>query len=1167
MFNSFFRRSITIFTVFTLIGCGGGGDSSTSTSPNIPSPTSPPQSSNLIKPSYTGESNTKSITTKNANHLAFDLTLGFDMLHVISFSDVYEQFFIYSEEDPVSSGSSDINCISGSASINEVSSTHLSVKYDQCAQGGIIADGILDIYVVRAYSSELVDMDIVPNLSMVDKASSESIDINGYIKVRQSTVPSFQHKATYQILLTNEKNNQLYFNDFSAQVSLRRERYGIDYSGEILSTEYGKLSIETTKLYDSNNLGFDLTVSAENTMLISVLLRQQLTVNIDSNTIPLIIDLNNIPQSFFDDINEEPQAVLNTSVTSTSRADEVVISATNSSDPDLDLLEYQWTVINSPANAVWNIGDGAAPNFSANVPGDYTIQLTVVDAQGLTSVVTVVITLEKLAPEFTIEMDTPTSAINTITHGQAVLSSDELDGPFKYHIVYGPYGMTIDENGQIQWPAHILDFGVSTDVNFSVAVSNDDKTTSVASTMSITSDQNLIESRVFKDIENILPSVFSNYEGVITHQSKEHFISSLNYPETFSSRIFLNENNDVDIELAKKSLPQGYGYFTSYDVNSDGALDHFLVSEDYTGSDPLWHLWLEDGLTGSRSKVITMNGHRGSFTGLGHFYFNDIDNDGEVEMTISTSLAQGSLRKIRSYNLSTFELENTIETIDGEYVGYCDIDQDGFTDVVTNKEIYSLRTGELIDTVGDNYQDIKLLKTGDSCLLLSYDYMYKFENGSLRTTRNELKPIYFIGNFDSDIDQEIILFEENLNEADQWFLVNIDSNGNTSKSELSVPENMFIVAQRNSPSSLTVFAAFDIDGDGVDELVAYVSYEGNEIQTYDKGLTALSLQGNRLIEKYSGAKVGSRYDGFSRIAQYHDDNTVTVNTSDGAIKLDDDQQWVDFDNSTGWSAGNILATEVVNNELFYYASLPVPYTNGIAKYDNTGSMLWSNQINDLYVYTEVEITNDKLLVNNTGSSYIVNKNDGEFIDATFGHLIASPRHLSTQKFLDKDAYLFYQLDNGQLSTVLSHENYEFWGNGLNIPINADVQFIQYDQDEQVEVVFDYYTLNDEGSNIRKYEIVDSLYWTKEVLKPGLSGNQSEYFIGQELKSCIIADTHCRNRIVLWDGHLEIRDKLTSEIIYQSPTFPGMVQDLAIKPNINGSISYSLLLLNGVTVYH
>ena len=1162
MFNSFFHRSITILTVFILIGCGGGGDTSTSTSP-----TSPPQSSNLIKPSYTGERNTKLITSKNANQLAFDLTLGFDILQAMSFSDVYEQFFIYSDEDPVSSDSSDINCMSGSASIKKVSSKHLSVKYDRCAQGGVVANGILDIYVVRAYPSDLMDMDIVPSLSMVDKASGESINISGYIKVRESTVSSFQHKASYQILLTNEEKEQLYFNDFTAQVSLWRERYGIDYSGEILSSEYGKLSLETTKLYDAKSLGLDLTVLAENTMLISVLLRQQLIVNIDSNTIPLIVDLNNIPQSFFDDINEEPQAVLSASVTSTSRANDVVISATNSSDPDLDLLEYYWTVINAPANAVWNIGDGAAPNFSANVPGNYTIQLTVVDAQGATSIATVVITLEKLAPEFTIEMDTPTSAINTIAHGQAVLSSDALDGPFKYHIVYGPYGMTIDENGQIQWPAHILDFGVSTDVNFSVAVSNDDKTTSVASTISVTSDPNLVESRVYKDIDNILPSVLSNYEGVITHQSKEHFISSLSYPETFSSRIFLNENNDVDIELATKSLPHGYGYFTSYDVNSDGVLDHFLVSEDYTGIDPLWHLWLEDGVTGNRNKVITMNGHRGSFTGLGHFYINDIDNDGEVELTISTTLAQSSLRKIRSYNLRTFELENTIEAIDGKYVGYCDIDQDGFSDAVTNKEIYSLRTGELIDTISDNYQSIKLLETGDSCLLLSYYNMYKFENGSLKKLRDGLNPSYFIGNFDSDIDQEIILFKDNSNEADQWFLLNIDSDGNTSKSELSVPDNMHIVPVRNSFSKTTVFAAFDIDGNDVDELVAYVLYEGDENQTDEKGLTALSVQGNRLIEKYSGAKVGSRYSGFSRIAQYHDDNTVTASTSDGAIKLDDDPQWVDFDNSTGWTAGKIVATEVVDNEVFYYASLPVPYTNGIAKYDNTGAMLWRNQVKDLSVYTEVELTDDNLLVKNTGSSYIVNKNDGEFIDTTFGHLVASPRHLSTQKFLDKDAHLFYQLDNGQLLTIFDHENYDFWGNGLNIPTNAEVQFIQYDQDEQVEVVFDYYIRNDEGTSIRKYEIVDSLSWTKEVLKPGLTGQQSGYYIGQELMSCIIADPHCRNRIVSLDGHIEIRDKLTREIIYQSPTFPAGIQDLAIRHNINGRISYSLLLLNGVTVYH
>ncbi len=1160
MFTHSARCFFATAIVIILSACGGGGSSSSSNTPTIPTP----PSDNLVKPSYTGASDIRHITADKATNLAFDLTIGFDLLHAMSFSDVYQQFFIHSDDDATASGSSDINCTSGSASIKEVSSTHLEVTYKQCVQGGVIANGLLDIYVTRAYASELMDMNIVPSLTMVDKASNELLDISGYIKVRQSNNSSFEHKATYQILLTNESNEQLYFNDFSAQVSLWGEHYGIDYSGEILSTEYGKLSLETTKLYDSNTLGFDLTVSAENTAYISVLLGKQLTVNLNENTIPLIIDLNNIPQSFFDDVNETPQAELTASTTSSSRMEEIVISAANSSDPDLDLLEFSWAVTNAPANAVWNIGDSATPTFSANVPGNYTIQLTVVDAQGLTNTVTIVITIEKLPPAFTIEMDAPTIDINAIAKGQALVSNDALDGPFEYHIVYGPYGMTIDEHGQIEWPAHIMDFGSSTDVNFSIAVSNSDKATSASSTISVSSSPDYTENRLFKNIEKILPSAQYSHEGVISHQSKEQFIGAINYPDTFSSRIFLDENNAIDIELVKKSMPAEFRYAASFDVNSDGTLDYFLVSEDYIDGDALWYLWLEDGVTGDRSKVITMNGHRGSFTGLGYFYFDDIDNDGEVEMTISTTLSRGELRKIRSYDLATFELENTIEAIEGKHVGYCDLDEDGYSDVITNKEIYSLKTGELIDEIGSNYQDIKFLNTGGSCLLMSNNTTYKFEDGSLQTHTTEIESSFFIGNFDSDGDQEVLFIEARTFEADKWFLANVDHNGNFSISESSIPENMFFSAHSGTSKVLSVL---DLDGDGIDELLAYVSYQDNDLPLNATGLSALSIQGNNLIEKYASAMFDNTYSRLSNIAQLHDDNTVTVNTNDAAIKLDDDKQWVAFDNSAGWTAGHILVTEVVNNELYYYASLPTPYANGLAKYDNTGAMLWSNQINDLSIYTEVVITNDKLLVKNTSDSYIVNKNDGAFIDSSFGSLVGSPLHLSSQTFLDKDGYLFYRLDNGLLTTVFEHENYEFWGNGLNIPTNSDVQFIQYDEDDQIEVVFDYYTSGDDGSNIRKYEVVDSLYWTKEVLKPGLSGYQSEYFIGQELQSCIIADTHCKNRIVLRDGQLEVRDKLSSEIIYKSLTFPAGIDDLALRHNINGSISYSLLLLNGVTVYH
>jgi len=1156
VFECSITRLFVIFIVCTLTACGGSeGNSETSLI------SKDPPLITLIKPNYSGTMQLKPIASDQAAKLALDLTIGFDLLHVMSFADVYEYFLIHPSDGDASDESSDINCSSGTASITEVSLKHVEVNYNQCAQGGVVANGLLNLYVTRVNDSQLMDMDIIPDLTMVDKASGEILNISGYIQVRQTNVSDFEHQATYQILLTNEENEQLYFNNFTAKVSSWGDRYGIDYSGEILSTEYGKLFIDTTKLYDSDVMGFDLTISAENTAFISVLLGKQLSIDTNPDSLSLIIDLNNIPESFFDDVNESPQAELTASITSSERMSNIAISATNSSDPDLDLLDYQWTITSAPINATWTIENNASPNFSANLPGEYSIQLTVTDAQGLKSSVTTLINIEKSAPDFSIFLDTNIVSVDTIASGQVSLNNDEYDGPFEYNVVYGPFGMSIDVEGQIQWPAHIMDFGTTTDVNFAIAVSNSDKTVTMPSVLSVTSAPSFVENNAFKDIRNILPTAWNSTKQVFSHQGKEQLLGAIDFFNTFSSHTFLNDNNLIDVELAKSSLPDGYSYAASYDVNKDGIIDHFLGAENVINGEYYWDLWLQDGGSGALNKVLTMNNQLSTINKFGYFTFDDIDGDGELEMTISTYLNYGQVRKVHSYDLTSFALETTIEAINGEHVGYCDIDQDGVNDVITSNEIYSLKTGNLITKTVTEGEDIQLVKTGNSCLLLSSNNIYKFDDGSLVSLPTVIENRFFVGNFDNDIDQEVLFTESQSFQNDKWFLGNIDSDGNISKTPLSTPDNVNFEDYDTNFGFHGVLAVIDFNGDSVDELLVFGTH--NNIQ----GLSAISLQGNNLVEKYSGTTFDYDYDGLVNIAQYHQDNTVTVNKTDAAIRFNGASHWVDFGKDDGWAGGDILTTEVVNDKLFYYASLPYPvYDGGIAKYDSDGVMLWSNSI-DTSFYTDITLTKESLLIQENEIAYIVNKATGDVTNANFGSLMSSPEHFSFQIFLDKSTYVFYQLENNLLSTVLNNDDFNYWGNNLNIPLNENVQFIQYDDDEQVEVIFNYYHLNEEGTNVIKYDIVDGLSWEKETLTLGLSGYQSEDSFGVELQTCFIADSTCRNKITSQNNHIEIRDKMTNKLIYQSPEYPSNIQDLAIRHDINGHIRFSLLINNNVTVFH
>ncbi len=61
----------------------------------------------------------------------------------------------------------------------------------------------------------------------------------------------------------------------------------------------------------------------------------------------------------------------------------VLLDSSLSSDPDGDALSYSWTVLASPVNAITSVVSGSQKkaSFSANLPGSYTVQVTVSDGE------------------------------------------------------------------------------------------------------------------------------------------------------------------------------------------------------------------------------------------------------------------------------------------------------------------------------------------------------------------------------------------------------------------------------------------------------------------------------------------------------------------------------------------------------------------------------------------------------------------------------------------------------------------------------------------------------------------------------------------------------------------------------------------------------------------
>lgn len=93
-------------------------------------------------------------------------------------------------------------------------------------------------------------------------------------------------------------------------------------------------------------------------------------------------------------VSEDPVEVSNEAPIAHAGIDQTIpvggtasLDGSSSSDPNGDLLSYQWQVVCRPIGSIASLSDSNHPNptFSPDRPGDYTVQLVVIDSKGLAS--------------------------------------------------------------------------------------------------------------------------------------------------------------------------------------------------------------------------------------------------------------------------------------------------------------------------------------------------------------------------------------------------------------------------------------------------------------------------------------------------------------------------------------------------------------------------------------------------------------------------------------------------------------------------------------------------------------------------------------------------------------------------------------------------------------
>ena len=144
---------------------------------------------------------------------------------------------------------------------------------------------------------------------------------------------------------------------------------------------------------------------------------------------------------------------LNTAPVATAGPDQTVIQigtniqldATESYDPDGDVISYSWIFLSKPSGSTALLSDSgsAIPTFAADVHGEYEIELTVTDPSGAADSDTVIIDFENISPVADAGIDLSVIEGDTV-HLDGSNSSDEnLDMlSFNWYLTGGPAAST-----------------------------------------------------------------------------------------------------------------------------------------------------------------------------------------------------------------------------------------------------------------------------------------------------------------------------------------------------------------------------------------------------------------------------------------------------------------------------------------------------------------------------------------------------------------------------------------------------------------------------------------------------------------------------------------------------------------------------------------------------
>lgn len=1105
-----------IILLFTLSACGGGGESS---QPNNPTPISDSNNDSWSpkEPPYSGIRGDFDITPSNASETMVNIIESLDFLHMFAFGKDYSQYYFLSENS-IALLDDEATCIRGTISTKEVEENkRIEVTYDKC---------LIDTLEVNGTIKAKSDGTVIPNLTMLDTVTNKNSFINGYFNLLGTTT------ATYNLIMETE-GEQLWFNNFKLIWSDYSLEKGIKYQGDIYISDGGKLKISTTSLgsrdFDDPKT-VELLVSSNIDILLLVVLQNDLTFAVSGDYLPITIPLSDSYSNFdSSQPNLPPHAKISPVTLEANRNTPLLISAAQSTDPNFDPLSVKWEFVSGSDDEEWKENSDHSITFSANNPGEYTIKLIVTDLQGEESFVEKTIKVLKSSPKPTISYAQTTNYIGQSFVGSIDLDNDELDGPFSYKLKYGPANMTIDSNGEIQWDAAIPNFGYDTNINFAIYIENSDAFTVFKDSISLKSETKPVIETVSPPWVYFTPS---SSLGISSFINQSENIETLYQGGKILSKLLLN-NEKLEIKhLAFYNKYENAEYRAVYDANNDGVDDYWFSSRD--NNTLLNHIYWRDGKTSEEHKFMVTDG------ALSFLRILDYDNDNQKDLLLSTGQPE---YKTQVIDIKTKEVKLTLGRFFTDYKKSCDFNGDGYMDFMSDKYVRDYQTNERIYERGDYGVMVAVDSNNDGiCEVLHYkEQSLTWIDLTGKTESVVLLENYFIhdmvsGNFDTDNSEEILIeFSEVGKYFNQVLKVNTDVQNKVTLHELTKEIRV------DKHGSLNHIAVLDIDGDGIDEILKNGSLPSDSY--YDKRIIAAKLIQGEFKEVYSSDALAD--EEYSLINWNSDDELLYLSPGQSQLvkinKNADSEVLID--------ENNIRNATIENNIVYAYLQND---SQNLSKVDIAFTEFWNKKVTDDNGF-DLKNFGDFLLIKGASSNdNLVNLYTGEVIyeipkvDANkYSFYDVSPSGLPKYIASRRSQSLIKVNADLTVDVIFDSANGDLMSNA------SDYSFIQYDNDEQLELII--------YENIhlgRKYKLLDIQTLELEPFTNLHSGEINNTIItDEEILPCFEWDKKCQNLIYLKPTsdrnaltksykRLKVVDKLTGVIIWQTPEL--IIDDIIIK---------------------